>query len=562
MTSYACLFEAKSIQEYILRSGRLRHVVGASELLDALTAGSDGAQGSLLDDVLVALGCDRDQHLRLSRAAGGAVYLFTDDKHRRDAFRDLWSLAVRQYAPGLEFALATGQGASDYAAYQQAQAALGAARNRQPPLLPAGGPVTRYAPRTGEPAFSKDRTLGLQDLTTHRFGLKEFWRREGGLTARFADLPVDAWPRNLDYQPEDPDRAALFPFLPDNRYLALLHADGNGLGQLLIKMQEWVQQQPQDFVKLFWAFSTAIARATRAAAQSATTEVLLPARRPAHGDDPLSGLIPARPIVLGGDDLTILLRADVALPFARAFLTAFETETAKALAPVRAAYPSAKEVLPERLTAGGGIAFVKSNHPFHLAHALAEALAKRAKDDAKAVTPKDQRIPPTLAFHRVTTACHGSYQDILADEMTTGHTGQTIQTTLVTYALEGQTDLPALADLETLATLLRADGMARGPARQILTLLGQDHDEATRRYQRWREVMGQRAASQTQAFDARLGELCRPWGGLAADLPVSAGPLPTDKDAPPVTPLGDVIALLAVTQGADEDTDTNPTGET
>ena len=67
MTCYACLFEAKSIQDYILRSGRLRHIVGASELIDSLT-------GKLLDDVLEALKSVEDGEVRLSRRAGGAVY--------------------------------------------------------------------------------------------------------------------------------------------------------------------------------------------------------------------------------------------------------------------------------------------------------------------------------------------------------------------------------------------------------------------------------------------------------------------------------------------------------
>lgn len=60
MTAYACLFEAKSIQDYILRSGRLRHVVGASELLDALTPG-------LLDAVIDGLAVD-GKAFRFSRS--------------------------------------------------------------------------------------------------------------------------------------------------------------------------------------------------------------------------------------------------------------------------------------------------------------------------------------------------------------------------------------------------------------------------------------------------------------------------------------------------------------
>ena len=536
MTTYACLFEAKSIQDYILRSGRLRHVVGASELLDALTP---GLLGAVIDNLGVG-----GRALRFSRQAGGAAYLFTDSAQTRDAFRDLWALAVRQYASGLEFILATGQGKDDYAAFCEANKALQGARNRQAPQLPAGTPVTRYAPRTGEPAVGLDGKLGLQDAATERFGQRRFWRPDGGgLTERFAqNVPTDAWPRNLEAEADDPEAA--FPFWPDNRYLGLLHADGNGLGALLQALSQHVSSDPATFVSLFSEFSNAVSQATNKAAQRATAEVLLPARgdtrRTGEPDFSGEGMIPARPIVLGGDDLTILLRADLALPFTRAFLAAFEEESRTALAQIKARHPTVAG-LPETLTAGAGIAFVKSSHPFHLAHELAEGLARHAKDRAKAGLKAGERVPPSLAFHRVTTACHGDYPAILKAELTCGPASDPIRTALGAYGLDADGPLPGLADLEALTGLLGHEDMARGPARKLLTLLGQDLDEAGRRYTRWKEVMaGQVPAKHLNALYERLGRLC---GGLAPNLPVSM------QGSPRSTPLGDVATLLALTQG-------------
>lgn len=532
MTCHACLFEAKSIQDYILRSGRLRHIVGASELIDSLT-------GNLLDDVLAALDLTEGEKVRFSRRAGGAVYLFSPQREARDAFRDLWSLVVRQYAPGLEFVIAQGEGATDYAAYQQALEELQAARNRQPPALPGGNPVTRYAPRTGQPAVKNDAKLGLQDVATDRFGLDCFWRR-GGLTAKFADtasVPGDDWPRNLEYIPTAEEGAG-FPFWPDNRYLGLIHADGNGLGQLLVQLGQQAQSDPEIFIALFRDFSTAIAEATHAAAHLATQEVLLPARGDPH-DAKVPGAVPARPIVLGGDDLTILVRADLAIPFTRMFLTAFEQKSREKIKPLRDQYPKITGV-PEALTAGAGIAFVKSNHPFHLAHELAESLARFAKDRAKEQKDANGRIPPTLAFHRVTTASHGDYEDIRQQEMTHGPDSARAIATLGAYGVDPRPPA-ALADLEALAQLLGREEMARGPARQLLTLLGQDFDDARRRYARWREVMKDRHADNLTALDNYLTRLC---GDLADDLPIS------NAGAPQATPLGDVATLLAVTTGA------------
>lgn len=518
MTWHACLFEAKSIQEYILRSGRLRHIVGASELIDGLT-------GALLDDCFAALRLRKGHDIQWSRRAGGAVYLFTENIAHRDDFRDLWSLVVRQYAPGLSFVLATGSGENPRVAFEQAREQLDAQRNRAAADLPAGTPITEYAPRTGRPAVTRDAKLGLQDAATARFGLKAFWR-SGKVTEKFApSIAADLWPRELEYDAEGDDDERAFPFLPDNRYLGLLHADGNGLGHVLLELAKQVRSRPEIFLDLFRAFSEGVGRATEAAAQLATEAVLLPARR-----------IAARPIVLGGDDLTILLRADLALPFAQSFLSEFEQASRNEMTQLRARFSNVPGV-PEALTAGGGIAFVKSNHPFHLAHQLAESLARHAKKRAKALA-RNGRIPPTIAFHRVTKASHGDYDRILRDEMTFGEKDDCIRTTLEVYGTDAQpTDLPSLTDLQELAALLGAEHMARGPARQVLALIGRDLDDARRRYGRWREVMGERDRASRDRFDGSLHRLC---GSVWNDLPVAADGFPH------ATPLGDVATLLAV----------------
>lgn len=532
MTWHACLFEAKSIQSYILRSGRLRHVVGASELVDGLS-------GPLLDDCLAALQLTEGDDFACSRRAGGAIYLFFTRVDQRDAFRDLWSLVARQYAPGLEFTLALGGGPTPIDAFAEAHHRLDASRNRPAAELPTGSPVTEYAPRTGRPAFVRTAPLGLQDAATARFGLDTF-RRGDRLARKLAPgLDADLWPRNLDHDPPAASDEQAFPFLPGNRYLALLHADGNDMGRVLRVIEQDVHATPDRFVEVFRAFSDAVGCATRAAAQAATQRVLVPARR---GDGPL----PARPIVLGGDDLTVLVRADLALDFARQFLGEFENESQTAMSHLRRAFPRLSG-LPRALTAACGIAFVKSNHPFHMAHELAESLTRHAKQRGKR-TASDGRIPPTIAFHRVTNATHGEYATILSEEMTFGEGDGAIRTTLEVYGTEPQPPcLPGLSDLLDLADLLGASDTARGPARQVLTLLGQDLDDTRRRYARWREVMAERNSVQLVRFDALLCSMC---GEVRKDLPVAAASTGAPGRPPTGTPLGDVATLLAVAHGS------------
>lgn len=526
---YACLFEAKSIQEYILRSGRMRHLVGASELIDSLTT-------RLLDGVLAAM--EAQDEVQFSRRAGGAVYLFTSSKSVRDAFLQLWSLAVRQYAPNLEFIIVPGEGASAYEAYRDALQAMQAARNRQASVLPTGTPITRYVGRTGLPAV-KDSHKGLEDAASRQFGQHKYWG-SGGLVGRFAPASrLDVWPRDLSYGDEDADaeHGAVFPFLENNRYLGLLHADGNGLGQLLMTLGEHVMANPDVFVELFRDVSEAIEQATCQAATQATTEVLEPVD---------SDVYPARPLVLGGDDLTILVRADLAVPFACAFMHAFETFSREKMAQLKRRYPDVKG-LPDALTAGAGIVFIKSNHPFYMAHELVDALAKHAKDRAKEVAKRNQtsRIPPALAFYRITTASHGDYEDI-RKENTFGTEAMQVISTLGAYSVDTESvpGLPALGDLDELARILGDARMARGPARQILTLLGADLHDARRRYARWREILQERGRDDAAFFMLQqrlqdvLQRLCG--GELDPELPISS------RGKRRETPLGDVATWLAI----------------
>ena len=120
MSVFAYLFEAHSIQRYILDSGRLAEMVGASELVESLTAtGGTALDGTtaigLLDRVLEKL--DLSQPPEISRRAGGAITAFFGNRGDALRFRDLWSLLIEQYAPGLAYShvVAVGENAASAA---------------------------------------------------------------------------------------------------------------------------------------------------------------------------------------------------------------------------------------------------------------------------------------------------------------------------------------------------------------------------------------------------------------------------------------------------------------
>ena len=529
MTIHAYLFEAKSIQSYILATNRLKEIVGASELVESLTGSLDELTAtSLLDDALEAIG---KPEICFSRRGGATFYAFSQDKEAINDLATLWPLLVRQYAPDLEFTQARGDGGDDFSAFETTHKKLLANRNRPLARLPQAGPFVRRNRRTGEPAtcFSHNKKLKEPEPIDAATQRKLDCSTAHQLAKRFdPDSTPNNWPVLLT--PEEDQEGKSFPFLDERRTIALIHADGNGLGEALIKLQNHAKQSPKDYLELFSGFSLAVSNATQKAAQKATKYTLANHRQ--------TGLYPARPIVLGGDDLTIIVRAELALEFTQTFLQAFEEESFEELKPLRE--PGKFPFLPERLTACAGIAYAKASQPFYLLHGLAEGLCKQAKSKTKKIKPEGLSA---LSFHRITTAMVDDYQDILERELTipTGQTPTHHRQTLECYALEVVQGLPSLKDLTELRNLLDGNDMARGPTRQVLGLIGQDYQQAKRRYHRWREIMEK---DKLQAFDGVLGRLLD--NKVRSDLPYSEAVAHGKSATLSSTPLGDVITLLAI----------------
>lgn len=222
--------------------------------------------------------------------------------------------------------------------------------------------------------------------------------------------------------------------------VAVIHIDGNGVGGIMRDLVSALKRIPRpDFeeeVRGAKDYSTAteedapsdavrcflleINRRLKDAMQksflTAWLEVAFLAEKEsekeaeAHGKPkdekrPDIGAIPVVPVILGGDDATVITDATYALPFTEKFLTAFEEETGKDellkhLGPEsrRGKNEGAKSGAENAdnndengnpkstgkkqggpMTAAAGIAIVRRKFPFHIAYDLAEKLIKSAK---------------------------------------------------------------------------------------------------------------------------------------------------------------------------------------
>lgn len=506
-------FEAKSIQEYILAGNKLRDMVGASELVESLC-------GDPLDATLKALGLEGE----FVRRAAGVFTVILANRGDDERLQELWSLVFQHYAPGMKFLHAIGSGTTAQEAAQAARDALPAARCHLTPPLPPAAPLTARYNRTGLPAaqlIPGTEPERVDQATWH----KRQFRKGLLLTDKFQAPPGTKWPVNLTPKPGDEEDDAPFPFLGDNRYVGLIHADGNQLGKRAMKVSRELADAPH-WAGLMLEFSQMVEQTTQRAAQVATQEILQPNIK--------EQVMPARPLVLGGDDLTMIVRGDLAIPFARRFLEAFETISAEL---IEGRSKALKQCLPPSLTSCAGIALVKANQPFALAYRLAESLCRHAKNGSLAMH-REGPIPSSLAFHRVTSSLFESYDRLREAELTLPGAPDWLVTMQPYGVGDFATQLPALADLAELKEVLGDPTMAKGPTRHLLTLLQVDLGEAERAYKRWREVLGERDEKRLNKFDAALGAL----------LPTRVDSLPFGQNTAGNhwTPLGDVLAWQAV----------------
>lgn len=597
MTLQHCwAFEAGSIQSYILETGRLADAVGASLLVDRLTgdlSDSRAEDQDLLSVVLRAIAaatgkdCVSALPIRWSRRGGGAFIAFFDDEDLLRRTRLLWHAALHANAPGLRWAdgvasvesASEGQGADKRAAAAALRACQLAGRSDQA-RLPEAGPLVLRVPRTGQPAATRARLgkKGLEpvDATTVKRRLHAT-ARQGlrVLTDRFCDDPLLVWPRNMEEADQLDDEELLsmeapmaaaqrFPFVDGEHEVAFLHADGNGLGLQLQKLHRDAKEH--EYVAKYKTFSAAVSGATREAARHATEQILRPHAKRNAPQAPLT--MPARPLVLGGDDLSMILRADLALPFAICFMEKFEETSRRLLEGMNTGARWGK------LTAACGIAFVKPTFPFADAHRLAEHLCMEAKRgikletaaldeastntlqseinqaaqaavvaragsdqalqgaaDAKAksraaalvraaekaetqlaalrnkLRKLDARMPQSaLAFQRVTTSLvqPGRPEVQLDASATTFKLGH------AAYVLprgDEKTNLPRWTDLEAFAEVLAGEASPRGPARKLLTDISEDAAAAKEGYRRWQSLRARERSLSQPEKQTRLDDI-------------------------------------------------------
>ena len=185
-------------------------------------------------------------------------------------------------------------------------------------------------------------------------------------------------------------------------HIAVVHADGNGIGTLLNEVIANPSGDDETFLGHVREFSASVARVARDAFQQ--TLVVLKGALPDLEDRGLSlqdKIFPVRPIVYGGDDLTFVCDGRLGLPLAAAYLERFAGRTVDV------------NGVKERVDACAGVAVVPTKFPFARACRLAEELCASAKRARREERVKNPDSPASwLDFQIVLSATGGSLDQI------------------------------------------------------------------------------------------------------------------------------------------------------
>lgn len=467
------VLDTTGIQNYIFNSNRLRENVGASHLVHLTT------RGWLLntpDDFLpprhnLAGGQRRDDAGRIEEGTldaelvysggGNVVLLFAGPAHARQ-FATQLSARLLCDAPGLEAVLVTEPFDWQTPLKQvMAQAmdkleAKKAERERSQSLLGLG--VTAACRSTGlvgsvvrqEPGEAADHKLILSAEVSAK------WDQNDAAKERLAKDLSGALPQDFQFpdQFEHLGRTA-----GQSSYIAVVHADGNSVGEALQAVAERFPQGgdgSRAYIQALRAFSDQVNGAGLAAFQHLVKCVAEWNRAnippPAKiGEETYLSL---RPLVYGGDDVTFVCEGRIGLAAAQTYLAAFN----------RQALPDGKGGTAPGL-AGAGVAIVKVGYPFARAYELAETLCKNAKNTF-------QRQVPALDWHLAQSGLFGDLHEIRRREYDQERNGDQIAHSLLMRPL-------AIVDHETAGwhtwenwlTLLKAfQDRERWPRNKVMLL--------------------------------------------------------------------------------------------
>lgn len=427
----------QGIQSFIFQTDRLKDIVGASELVEQ--ACTEVFRNEFFDEKTCEL---------IVSAAGNVKCVFPDENMCRKAVLS-FPKRVMEKAPGVTISQAVVRMTDDdfSGAIDELERRLHSQRNRRSKPLASGLMAMERCRRTGMPSIN---AIGAKDRIDEGCYLKgkalvDSANSKGATSKLYEKL----YGCHVSLK----NATDITTLTGQNDWIAIVHADGNGLGEVVANIGKNPGKLKQ--------FSEKLNEATIKSAQAACKECL--------GD---TNELLVRPVVIGGDDLTVVCRASIAVDFVNSYLRNFEKNSL--------------DLTKHALTACAGIAFIKSSYPFSYGYDLAETLCGVAKKDAKSAEMKyanGGKAPSCLMFHKVQSSFIEDYGVIERKELTASCD---CSFRFGPYYLDEQEDRWTIDMLQHDADALsiESNNAIKTSVREWLTLMGESRGKALQKENR------------------------------------------------------------------------------
>ena len=376
---------AVSVQRYIFQSNRLKDIIGASYLAKH---GFDDGLIQVIEQTCCSLDTtawdaykenpsisqseakdNTEADVRIIYIGGGNAALLCKDKNTAFKVVERWSLDLLKNAPGLRVAVGYSDvGDSLKDAYNKAWDKL----NHCEEALPYGAefgslPVVRSCATTGLPAsrISKEEN-NREEWISQSAATKREQVGTANKPGKARKFITDEFESVLKENQRFAIELEKLGGGEGQSYIAVVHADGNGMGDLLKDTVKGANNDTE-FLHYIRAFSASVSQLSKNAFEETLQYYKGKLLLPLEGLKEHDNVFPLRPIVYGGDDLTFVCDGRVGLHLTAYYLRKFAKEKIKVRGNDRP------------VDACAGVAIVHTKFPIAQAYGFSEELCGLAK---------------------------------------------------------------------------------------------------------------------------------------------------------------------------------------
>ena len=384
---FVVVFGTVSLQQYIFQSNRLKENIGASYLAkhslgegliesmksagykvdtDAWNRYKNYAWGK--DEATSSIPqpnppVDPNASVNIIYIGGGNAALLCENRDIANGVVKTWSRELLVRAPGLRVAVGYGKVKCSLAkAYREALNDLGHCEEALPFGIPLCSlPVVQTCTSTGLPANQPSEEPYEENQWISEAADRKRKESQNAITDELESILEEG--QRFAIKPEEELGGS-----EGQSHIAVVHADGNGMGKWLNSVIDEVGQEDVDFLHHLRAFSASVSFESLRALVG--TLKCLQTALPRLRDDLVvdtSKIFPLRPIVYGGDDLTFVCDGRLGLNLAAFYLEEFSKSKICVLGEWKS------------VSACAGVAIVPTKFPFARAYDFADKLCGLTK---------------------------------------------------------------------------------------------------------------------------------------------------------------------------------------